>query len=69
MDMIFWGLFERIFANKHSVFGNQTKSLTLAVHSNAARLCLSAVVPQTARFGYKQMQMGSAGGERRLKKG
>ncbi len=42
MDVILWGLF---FANKHSVFGDQTSLLTSAAHSNAARFSLSAVVP------------------------
>ncbi len=47
--------------NKHSVFGDQISSLMSAAHSNAARLCSSAVVLQTARFfAFKQMQMGVA---------
>ncbi len=56
----FVGLFERTFANKQSVFGDQISSLPSAAHSNAVRLCSLAVVPQTARFAFKQMQMGVA---------
>ncbi len=54
----FGGLFEHTFAKKHSVFGDQISSLTSAVHFNAARDCLSAVVPQTAQFVFKQTQTG-----------
>ncbi len=39
--------FECTFANKRSVFSDQTSSSTSAAHSNAARDCLSAVVLQT----------------------
>ncbi len=52
--------FEHTFAKKHLVFGDQISSLTSAMHFNVARDSLSAVVPQTARFVFKQKQMGLA---------
>ncbi len=52
--------FEHTFAKKHSVFGDQISSLMSAAHFNAARDSLSAVVLQTARFVFKQKQMGLA---------
>ncbi len=55
-----WDFFEHTFTKKHSVFGDQISSLTLATHFNAARDCLSVVVLQTARFTFKQTQMGLA---------
>ncbi len=51
--------FERTFANKHSVFGDQTSSSLSAVHSDVAGVCLSAVMPQTGLSGSKQMQTDS----------
>ncbi len=56
----FLGLFEHTFTKKHSVFGDQTSLSMSAAHFNMARNCLSAVVPQTARFASKQMQTGVA---------
>ncbi len=60
MDVIFWRFFKCTFANKHSVSGDQINSSTSGTHSNAARDCLSAVVPQTAQFGFKQTQLDAA---------
>ncbi len=60
MDVIFWRFFERTFANKHSDYGDQINLLTSGAHFNMARDCSSAVVLQTARFGFKETQLDAA---------